>query len=241
MSRMFGTLCTLLTAALTATDAMTLYDTLVVVGCLLLVSSPVQGRGIGATGPTGPAGGPPGSTGATGPKGPAGGPPGVTGSTGPVGRQGRPGEAGATGPMGPAGGPPGAIGATGPRGVGATGPMGLGGATGPRGAAGTSIWISIGIQIAGFLIVGLAVYAYRRYTRSRKSAAKTSGDAPVPLTDVITSTNVRGSGDNGGYVEVLPENNDNSGSPYESLDAAGRDLDKEPNLYAAANAAAPSQ
>ncbi|KAI0234126.1 hypothetical protein LSAT2_015674 [Lamellibrachia satsuma] len=30
--------------ALTATDAMTLYDTLVVVGCLLLVSSPVQGR-----------------------------------------------------------------------------------------------------------------------------------------------------------------------------------------------------
>ena len=76
---------------------------------------------------------------------------------------------------------------------------------------------------------------------SRKSAAKSSGDAPVPLTDVITSTNDQMFGDNGGYLEVVQENYGNTGSPYQSLDAAGRDLDKEPNLYTAANAAAPGQ
>ena len=43
-------------------------------------------------------------------------------------------------------------------------------------------------------------------------AAKTSGDGPVPLTDVITSTNDRVSGDNGGYIEVLPDNSGNTAS-----------------------------
>lgn len=60
----------------------------------------------GATGPTGPAGGPVGATGPQGPSGatgPAGSPGGATGPQGPVGATGVPGPVGATGARGPAG------------------------------------------------------------------------------------------------------------------------------------------
>jgi collagen type VII alpha len=91
----------------------------------------------GATGPTGPSGGPTGPTGSQGVTGPGGGPTGSLGPTGPTGAQGAIGPTGNTGAASTVTGPTGVAGANG--GTGNTGPTGAASTvTGPTGAAGTN-------------------------------------------------------------------------------------------------------
>ncbi|KAI0225126.1 hypothetical protein LSAT2_023951 [Lamellibrachia satsuma] len=177
-----ATFYNILTAALTSTDAMTPFATLVGIGSLLLIFSSVQGCMRGKKSPAAPAGptGPAGATGLTGPAGATGpmGPPGATGPRGPAGAAGPKGPAGAAGPKGPAG----ATGLTGP--AGAKGPVGPAGAKGPRGPKGTEGY-AVGIlfatlQLGVILGVAMAFCVYRRHTCRCPDSEKPAKNKEAP-------------------------------------------------------------